>query len=128
MLLKRLKSLAINAVPNRGVKHSLANILHHKNLLIVITFREKGWRQEGDDKQEMAFDFHVFNPLYSEFHNSEQVILFGKKKKTKQAGIICRKVLEATVAIYSLKMSTLKMNSIKFTFQTLTRNFPFFRI
>lgn len=73
----------------------------------------------------MAFDFHVFNPLYSEFYNSEQVILFGKEK---QAGIIWTKVLEATVVIYSLKISILKMNSIKFTFQSLTRNFPFFRI
>lgn len=82
MLLKRLKSLALNAIPNRGVKHSLENNLHHKNLLIVITFRGKGWGQEGDDKREMAFDFHVFNPLYSEFHNSEQVILFGKKTQT----------------------------------------------
>lgn len=90
MLLKRLKALALNAVPNRGVKHSLENILHHKNLLIVITFREKGWRQEGDDKREMAFDFHVFNPLYSEFHNSEQVILFGKKKTNKQESSVGR--------------------------------------
>lgn len=87
ILLKRLKSLALNAVPNRGVKHSLENILHHKNLLIVITFREKGWGQEGDDKRDMAFDFRVFNPLYSEFCNSEQVILFGKKTNKQESSV-----------------------------------------
>lgn len=31
----------------------------------------------------MAFDFRVFNPLYSEFYNSEQVILFGKRKTSR---------------------------------------------
>lgn len=53
----------------------------------MITFREKGWGQEGDDKQEMALDFHVFNPWYSEFYNSEQVILFGKKPNKQESSV-----------------------------------------
>lgn len=41
-------------------KHSLENILHHENILIVVTFRQKEYGRGEDDKGKVAFDFHVF--------------------------------------------------------------------
>lgn len=87
ILLKRLKSVVLNAVLNLGIKHSAENILHHKDLLIVATFKGEGMGNRDGDKGKMAFDFHIFIASSLNFI-TEQVILFFKRTE-----IICMMVL-----------------------------------
>lgn len=73
--LKRLKSVVFNAVPNLGGKHSMENILHHKNLLIVATFKGEGVGKGNDDKGKWHL-ICIFLSLIT-----EHVILFFKKNR-----------------------------------------------
>lgn len=84
---EKIKVCCLNAVSNLGLKHSVENILHHKNLLVVTTFQGEGMGKEEDDKQTMVFDFHIFITCTLNFR-TEYVILFLKRTR-----IICVLVL-----------------------------------
>ena len=58
---EKIKVCCLNAVHNLGVKHSVENILHHKNLSVVTTFRGEGTGKGEDDegKRSLIFIFSL---------------------------------------------------------------------